>query len=131
MSMRPVDLQTVVPRVAEAARVDRVAQQEQEKTAAETASQNREAARKGNEEIAQTKAAEQRQVAWRKDGGGKERRPLRRGQGRGAREGADEQGEAGAGETGEGSGGDGVVAADDRTAGPGPDEPGQKLDIRV
>ncbi len=125
MSMRPIDLQTVVPRVTEVARVDRVGQQDQEKAAAEAARQNQEAARKGNEEVPQTRSAEQREVTLRKEGD-KDRRSLRRGQRQGGGRQAGTAGDA----TGEAEDGGGV-SSDLRAAGPGPDEPGQKLDIRV
>lgn len=77
MSMRPIDLQTVVPRVPETARVERLGQQVQEKGAAEVARLGQEAARRGRERVAAPEEAEQGRVSERKgggDGGGRGRK---------------------------------------------------------
>lgn len=118
MSMRPVDLQTVVPRVAETARVERAGQQVQDKAAAEAASQNQETARKGHEEVAQTRPAEEGRIARDRGGGGRGRG--RGGQAKGGREGPVSHGE---GEPGK---------EPESTPSPSsPPEPGEHLDLRM
>lgn len=108
--MRPIDLQTVVPRVSETARVDRLGQQVQEQGAAEVARLGREAARRGQERVAAPEEAEQGRVSGREGGGaggGRERKrrpPLR---------------EEGGADAGRPSGGSAEA------------EPGRHLDIKI
>lgn len=113
--MRPLDLQTALPRVAETARVERVGQQGQDKAAAQAASQNQEAARKGQEEVARARPAEQGRIAQQGRGGG-------RGGGGGAGTGSERpDAEAAVPEQGPQGG----------AAAHPPPEPGGRLDLRM
>lgn len=67
MSMRPVDLQTVMQRVTEVARAGKVGEQGQEKVMAQAAGQNQEAARKGREEVKKASQPESDRVTLRRD----------------------------------------------------------------
>lgn len=68
--MRPVDLQTALPRVTEAARVEKSPQQGQDKAMADQAAQGRESARKGGEHVAGSPETRHEQVKLKKEGGG-------------------------------------------------------------
>jgi len=71
VSLRPLDLQILVPRVSETARVERVAQSGQERAAAEVAQQSREEARRGQEQVARTEQPQETRIALRpREGGG-------------------------------------------------------------
>ncbi len=70
MSLRPLDLQILVPRVSETARVERVAQSGQERAAAEVAQQSREEARRGQEQVARPEQPQETRIALRSQGGG-------------------------------------------------------------
>lgn len=125
MSMRPLDLQTVVPRVTEAARAERIGQQGQEKTAAETAGRNQEAARKGSEEVAaRSSSSQQRPIEHRDESRVKDEFSQAGGRRRG-REGASK------GDSGRRSGAakDAGTRPTDGRASPADGEPGHNLDI--
>lgn len=115
MSMRPVDLQTVVPRVAETARVERIGQQEQDKAAAQAGSQNKEAARKGQEEVPTAQHTDQGRLGRERKGRG----------GRGGQAGAREETTGGRrpDEPGEEPEGEPTLLP--------PQEPGGRLDLRM
>lgn len=132
--MRPVDLQTVVGRVAEATRAGRVEEYEQGKAALQTAQTAREASRRVREEVRRPGHAEQGRVRLGEEG-------RRRGRdARGRRDRGGKPGE-GAGRPGGGPGHAGVAAgraARGQPADPGEadrDGPGETrgrmLDIRV